>query len=224
MQIVLASRNKGKIREINAAIGLDWIQIVTMDQAGFFEDIEEYGTTFEQNSLIKAKTVFDAVQLPCFADDSGLCVKALGGRPGIHSARYGGSDMNWHDKNICLLREMEGISDREAYFVCSVAFIFLINSDKMPCIADSDSILKNHGNDAWLFSTEATISGNIHHMMSGNMGFGFDPIFFVPELGCTIAELPVEEKNKLSHRGKAFGKVRKFLEMNKDLFLQKETV
>ncbi len=185
MRLVFATGNKGKMNEIREIMEDSGYEIISMKEAGIDTDIEEDGTTFEENALIKARAVQKL--LPddlVLADDSGLCIDALGGEPGIYSARYLGHDTPYSVKNAELIRRLEGKegSERSARFVCAIAAVFPDGTEK--CV-------------------KATIEGQIGYEEKGEHGFGFDPIFYVPELGCTTAEIPEEEKNKISHRGKA---------------------
>ncbi len=185
MRLVFATGNAGKMREIREIMEDSGYEIVSMKESGVNTDIEENGTTFEENAMIKAREV--AKLLPedlVLADDSGLEVDALGGEPGIYSARYLGHDTPYSVKNADIIRRLEGKegSERSARFVCAIAAVFPDGTEK--CV-------------------RATIEGQIDFEEKGEHGFGFDPIFYVPELGCTTAEIPEEEKNKISHRGKA---------------------
>lgn len=177
MEIVLATHNKHKISEISAKLGKTVLSAVDVG----VEDIEENGSTFEENATIKATAVWKPGRL-AIADDSGLCVNALGGAPGIYSARYAGEPTNDENNNQKLLRELENASDRSAYYICVIA-----------CILPSGK--------------KVTVEGRTHGVMlkeyRGNDGFGYDPLFLTDELGKTFAEITMEEKNAISHRGKA---------------------
>ncbi len=185
MRLVFATGNAGKMREIREIMEDSGYEIVSMKEAGVDPDIDENGTTFEENAMIKAREV--SKLLPddlVLADDSGLEVDALNKEPGIYSARYLGHDTPYSVKNADIIRRLEGKegSERSARFVCAIAAVFPDGTEK--CV-------------------RATIEGQIDYEEKGEHGFGFDPIFYVPELGCTTAEIPEEEKNKISHRGKA---------------------
>lgn len=185
MRLVFATGNAGKMREIREIMEDSGYEIVSMKEAGVDPDIDENGTTFEENAMIKAREV--SKLLPddlVLADDSGLEVDALNKEPGIYSARYLGHDTPYSVKNADIIRRLEGKegSERSARFVCAIAAVFPDGTEK--CV-------------------RATIEGQIDYEEKGEHGFGFDPIFYVPELGCTTAETPEEEKNKISHRGKA---------------------
>lgn len=184
-KIVVASSNVGKIREIQAVCEAKGIEIC--GQADFnVPEVEETGLTFVENAIIKARHCAKYTNLPVLADDSGLEVFALQGEPGIHSARYSGLDAT-ADKNIeKLLLQMEGIplAERQAQFQC-VLVLFKYPTDPAPMIAQG----------AW--------QGSILLKKEGNKGFGYDPIFYVPEFKCSAASLPADVKNKISHRAKA---------------------
>ncbi|MBR1862059.1 MAG: RdgB/HAM1 family non-canonical purine NTP pyrophosphatase [Lachnospiraceae bacterium] len=187
------------MREIREIMEDSGYEIISMKEAGVDPEIEENGKTFEENAMIKAREV--AKLLPgdiVLADDSGLEVDALGGEPGIYSARYLGHDTPYSIKNADIIRRLEGKtgSERSARFVCAIAAVLPDGREK--CV-------------------RATIEGQIDFEEKGEHGFGFDPIFYVPELGCTTAEIPEEEKNKISHRGKALRLMRKELLENEGI-------
>lgn len=189
-EIIVASSNQGKIREIKAM--LDGIGIEVRSLSDVFNeeiDIEENGKTFKDNALIKAKTIMDMIHLPVLADDSGLEVNAMNGGPGIYSARFMGHDTSYDIKNQAIIDACEG-KDRGARFVCAMAL----------CIPDEDPII-----------IEEYFNGEIHTCIEGENGFGYDPIFYVPELGKTSASLTLEEKNLYSHRAKALKKLYEIL-------------
>lgn len=186
-QIIFATGNQGKIREIEMILeGADY-EIRSMKEAGIHPDIVEDGATYEENALIKARAVAadpKAKGTIVMADDSGLEVDALGKEPGIYSARYLGEDTPYSVKNAEILRRMEGVpqDQRSARFVCAIAAI-------LP--------------DGRELTVRGTIEGRIDYEIRGEHGFGYDPIFFYPPFGKTTAELSEEEKNQVSHRGKA---------------------
>lgn len=185
----MATGNPGKIRELARLLDGLGVEIVAQSELGV-GDVDETGSTFAENSLLKARHAAEATGLPAIADDSGLSVDALGGAPGVHSARYAGSagdDAN-NDK---LLDALEGVTDRGAAFCC-VATYFAPGEE--PLVASGE----------W--------RGEILHARRGDGGFGYDPLFFVPECGCSSAELPPEEKNRRSHRGQALRKLVRLIE------------
>ena len=189
MKIVISSRNKKKIRELRdifaKSIPVNTPELLSLDDIGYEGDVEENGTTFEENALIKAQTIYDFCKLPVFADDSGICVNALGGEPGIYSARYSGEDKD-DQKNIDkLLANLADKTDRSAYFVSVVAYI-----DK--------------NGEAHIFRGEC--HGTVTHERMGEGGFGYDPIFYVEEYKKTFAQLGDEVKNRISHRAVAMEK------------------
>lgn len=183
-EIIFATGNKGKLREIREILGDMEVEIRSMKDAGIDIDIVEDGTTFEENAVIKAKAVAAHTSCIVMADDSGLEVDHLNGEPGIYSARYLGEETPYSVKNQNLLERLKGVPDEErtARFVCAIAAV-LPNGE--------------------VVTTLGTIEGRIGHQSAGNNGFGYDPIFYVPEYGCTTAQLSEEQKNKISHRGKA---------------------
>lgn len=195
-KIIFATGNKGKIKEIQMILADAGYEIVSMKDAGISVDIVEDGTTFTENAVIKAKTVAscpEAAGCIVMADDSGLEVDALNGEPGIYSARYLGEDTPYSYKNAQIIGRLEGVPDEErsARFVCAIAAA-------LP--------------DGSVLTTRATIEGRIDYEEKGSNGFGYDPIFYVPEYGRTTAELSEEEKNAISHRGKALRMMREELE------------
>lgn len=190
MRIVFATGNKDKMREIRQILGSLGMEIVSMKEAGVFEDVEENGTTFSENSVIKALAIAnklhelgdnDSIVL---ADDSGLEIDALGGEPGIYSARYMGKDTPYPKKNAKIIERLEGVEDKDrtARFVCAVS-----------------AVLPN----GKVLTSVKTMEGIIGHEIAGENGFGYDPIFFLPQFGKTSAQISPEEKNSISHRGKA---------------------
>lgn len=160
------------------------MEIVSMKEAGIVTDIDENGTTFEENAIIKAKAVAAYTDDIVLADDSGLEIDYLNKEPGIYSARYMGEDTSYHIKNANLIQRLEGVPDekRTARFVCAIAAAFPDGRRK---------------------TVRAAMEGRIGYEEKGENGFGYDPIFYLPEYGCTSAELSMEEKNRISHRGKA---------------------
>ena len=191
-RIVFASRNKGKVRELKALLEGMSIEILTLDDFPDAPDIEEDGSSFFENSFKKARAVSEYTGMTVIADDSGLEVDSLGGAPGIHSARYSGAGAT-DEKNIAkLLAEMQSVPDgnRGATFRCALV-LYRTNGE--------------------FEAFEGELRGTISSRPSGNGGFGYDPIFIVPEYGMTVAELDPATKNKISHRGKAFARLKESL-------------
>lgn len=186
--IVLATQNRDKREELQEALSEFTVKILSLNDFPFIGEIEEVGQTLQENSMIKAKTVHNLTQLPVIADDTGLEVEALNGAPGIYSARYAGEDVTYEDNVNKLLAEMENIplENRKAQFRTVISFV------------DKDREL-------W---TEGRIKGIIGESAKWKNGFGYDPVFFVPELGKTFSELSIGEKNRISHRGLAMKKFR----------------
>ena len=182
MRLVLASKNQKKLAEMNDILSHLGIQVCSEAEAGVDVEVEETGTTFEENSLLKAKAVMEASGLPAIADDSGLCVDALSGAPGVYSARYGGPDLDDAGRYRLLLENMRGQSPRTAKFVSVIT-----------CCFPNGDVLTARGE----------CPGTIAFAPMGEGGFGYDPVFFIPALKKTFAQLTSEEKNAVSHRGKA---------------------
>ena len=185
MRVVLASKNPHKLVEISKITEKFDMELVLQSELGIDLDVEENGTTFEENSLIKAKAVMEATGLPALADDSGIMVDALGGEPGIYSARYGFDEsLDDHGRMMLLLKNTEHVPDgqRQAKFVCVITMI----------TPDGKTI-----------QARGEVHGELTREPKGENGFGYDPIFYYPPAGCTTAQLPSEEKNQVSHRGKA---------------------
>ena len=181
-KFVLASHNPGKLKEMSAILEDLGVEVVLPSQVGVDAEVEETGETFEANALLKAKAVCQAAGLPAIADDSGLCVDALGGAPGVYSARYGGEGLNDVQRYRLLLENMKGQMPRTAKFVSVITC----------CFPNGDVI-----------SARGECPGTIAFAPMGEGGFGYDPVFFVPGLKKTFAQLTAEEKNAISHRGKA---------------------
>lgn len=195
MKIVFATKNKGKVNEVVKIFNTDKIELVTMEQAGIDIDVVEDGTTFEENAEKKAVEIMKASGEAAIADDSGLEIDFLDKQPGIHSARFLGHDTPYSIKNAKILDMLKDVPEekRTARFVCAV------------CLALPDGrIIRSKG----------TLEGRIGNKITGKNGFGYDPIFFISEKNCYSAELSTEEKNKISHRGKAMAEMReKILEI-----------
>ncbi|MCH5338501.1 MAG: XTP/dITP diphosphatase [Acetatifactor sp.] len=197
-RILFATGNEGKMREIRSILADTGAEVLSMKEAGISIDIVEDGTSFEENALIKARAVAAAWKEPesvVLADDSGLVIDALGGEPGIYSARYMGENTSYDKKNANLIERLEGISDekRSASFVCAIAAV-------LP--------------DGREFTVQDAIEGRIGYEQKGEGGFGYDPIFYVPEFKKTTAEMTAEEKNRVSHRGKALEHMKEVLREN----------
>lgn len=192
-KIIFATGNEGKLEEIKQILEGSGLEIISMKEAGISVPIEENGTTFEENAVIKAKAIGAKTDCIVLADDSGLEIDYLNKEPGVFSARYAGEDTPYSIKNQMLLDRLEGVEkeQRTARFVCAIAAA-------LP--------------DGRVFTTRGTIEGYIGFAPAGEHGFGYDPIFYVPELECTTAELSPEQKNELSHRGKALRAMRAKLE------------
>ena len=193
MKIIFATGNENKLREIRQITENMGIEIVSMKDAGYYTEVEETGTTFEENAYLKASAIAKKCNLPTLADDSGLEIDYLNKEPGIYSSRFMGEDTPHSVKNAELLRRMEGVPDekRTARFVCAICFVRPDGSSE---------------------TVRATMEGRVAYKSAGKNGFGYDPIFFLPERGCTSAELSPEEKNEISHRGKALRMMRDILE------------
>lgn len=210
-KIIVATKNAGKIREIKSIFNFENWEVVTMSEENLDPEIEENGKTFEENSLIKARTVREAYlqkiseemaenysdfenvieylesqydNVFIFADDSGLEVDALNKEPGVLSARYMGEDTSYHIKNASIIERLDGVElkKRTARFVCALSSIDLEGNEEV---------------------VRETMEGYIGYKEAGENGFGYDPIFMLPEYGCSSSEISMEEKNKISHRGKA---------------------
>ena len=198
--IIFATGNKNKMIEIRMILADLGCKILSQKEAGIQEDVVEDGQTFEENALIKATTIADiARKMPEYknavvlADDSGLEIDALNKEPGIYSARYMGEDTSYDIKNQALIDRLEGVPDekRTARFVCAIAAALPDGSTEV---------------------VRGTMEGRIGYEIAGENGFGYDPIFYLPQFGCSSAELEPEKKNELSHRGEGLRKMRKVLE------------
>lgn len=189
-KLIFATGNMDKLDEI--AQILQGIEVISMKEAGVDLDIEEDGTTFEENSLIKARAVWKEIGGLVLADDSGLEVDALNKEPGIYSSRYMGKETSYHEKNLNIIKRLEGLEekDRTARFVCAVAAVFPDGSDTV---------------------IRGTMEGYIGYEEQGEHGFGYDPIFIMPKYGVSNSVIPMEVKNQESHRGKALREMREEL-------------
>ena len=191
-KIVFATTNEGKVKEIKEILAGFPIEVVSMKEMNITADIEENGATFEENSLIKAREVSKLTGLPAMADDSGLEVDYLNGEPGIYSARYLGRDTDYNYKNNYIIEKLKNAKDEErsARFVCAISLV----------LPDGREFIK-----------KGVMEGRIAYEIKGENGFGYDPVFYLPEYGMTSAELSGEEKNKISHRGKALGAMKELI-------------
>ena len=190
MKVILASNNNGKIREFKEILGKYNIEVLSLKELGFTGDIIEDGNTFMENALIKAKAIYDIYNLPVIADDSGICVLALNGAPGIYSARYGDLGTDTERTNF-LLHNMENVSNREAYFHCS--FVFYISKDNYKHF-------------------EGKVYGTLDFVEKGENGFGYDSIFIPNGYDKTFGQLDSEIKNKISHRALALKSFMEYIE------------
>lgn len=191
--IIFATGNEGKMHEIRQILGDMDVKILSMKEAGITADIIEDGATFEENAIIKAKAIAAMTDNIVLADDSGLEIDYLNKEPGIYSARYMGENTSYDVKNANFLSRLEGVEDekRTARFVCAIA-----------AALPGGEVL----------TAEGIIEGRIAYEPKGENGFGFDPIFYLPEYGCTTAQLSEEEKNSISHRGRALRAMKQKLE------------
>ena len=182
MKFVLASQNQHKLEEMNLILSAHGVEVVLQSELGLHVEVEETGGTFAENAMLKAKAVMAASGLPAIADDSGVCVVALQGAPGVYSARYGGPELDDVGRYRLLLNVMQGQTNRAAHFTSAIACVF----------PNGDTI-----------EAEGECPGSIAFAPMGDGGFGYDPVFFLPQLKKTYAQLTPEEKAAVSHRGKA---------------------
>ena len=182
MKFVLASQNQHKLAEMNLILSAHGVEVVLQSELGLHVDVEETGSTFAENAMLKARAVMAASGLPAIADDSGVCVDALQGAPGVYSARYGGPELDDVGRYRLLLNVMQGQTNRAAHFTSAIACAF----------PNGDTI-----------EAEGECPGSIAFAPMGDGGFGYDPVFFLPQLKKTYAQLTPEEKAAVSHRGKA---------------------
>jgi len=187
--LVFATNNQGKLKELSAM--LPHLEIQSLQEIGYTKEIPEPFETFQENALTKAKTVFDFCGLPVLSDDSGLCVEALGGAPGVHSAYYGGEHGNAKKNIQKLLNELKPFADRSAYFI---SLICLVAKEETHYF-------------------EGRCEGEISKVWKGHQGFGYDPVFIPEGYEKSFAEMELNEKNKISHRGKALSKLLQFLNL-----------
>ena len=184
-KFVLATHNPGKLKEMAQILEKFHVEVVMPSDLGIDVDVEETGTTFAENAMLKAKAICAASGLPAIADDSGLCVEALNGAPGVYSARYGGEGLDDIGRYRLLLNNLRGAHTRAAHFACAVACAFP-NGDEL--------------------TAEGRCDGAIAFAPMGEGGFGYDPVFLVPEMRKTFAQMTAEEKSGISHRGRAMEK------------------
>jgi len=187
LTIVLATRNEGKVSEFKALLKDFDVDTKSLKDFGPIPTVEEDGQTFEDNAVKKAQFTARVLGFPALADDSGLVVKALNGLPGVHSARYAGEEATDEENNLKLLKAMEGVENREAFFMC----VLTIAVPRGPALI-----------------YEGACEGLITESLSGDQGFGYDPLFFYQPLNKTFAQMSIEEKNRVSHRGKAMAEFR----------------
>lgn len=191
-RLIFATGNQGKMKEVRMILADTGYEILSLKDIGYTKEIIENGKTFEENALIKATTIANELNEVVLADDSGLEVDYMDRQPGVYSARFLGEDTSYHIKNQYIIDQLKGVDKelRSARFVCSIA-----------CAFPNGKTL----------TTRATIEGYIGYEERGEFGFGYDPIFMVPEYNCTTAELSLEQKNKISHRGKALEQMKQLL-------------
>ena len=197
-KIIFATGNKDKMREIREIMADVDVEVISMKEAGISVDVEENGATFEENALIKARAIAEHTDAIVLADDSGLEIDYLDKAPGVYSARFMGEDTSYEIKNQALIDKLDGVpkEERTARFVCAIAAVL---PDK------SDLVVREN------------MEGYIGYHAEGENGFGYDPIFFLDEFGCSSAALSREQKNEISHRGKA-------LRVMKDILLERGTL
>lgn len=214
---ILASQNKNKIKEIKAILEKYGLHVISRDDAGIpTDDIEETGTTFEENSYLKARTIFDMIRQdpeladyldsPVIADDSGLMVDALGGEPGVYSARYAGEGCTYNDNNVKMLGALGGVpaEERGAGFVTVITLIYPDGGD-VPTTASKDG-------DVYVLTARGELRGTIAEEIRGTEGFGYDPLFIPEGMDNTFAELGTDFKNTISHRARALQELERLLE------------
>ncbi len=190
MDLIVASNNKNKIKEIKEIFkGFD-CNIKSLKDINFNCDIEETGTTFEENSLIKARTIYNLYHTAVIADDSGLMVEALNGEPGVYSHRYAGPEEDDCANNLKLINNLKGVSNRNAKYVCVITYINALGK---------------------VVQTRGEVHGTIIDEAQGNNGFGYDPYFYIESFNRTMAELSLEEKNTISHRSIALNKLKELI-------------
>ncbi|MFV0140179.1 RdgB/HAM1 family non-canonical purine NTP pyrophosphatase [Empedobacter falsenii] len=187
MELIFATHNNNKVKEVTKMLP-SYLSMKSLTAIDFFEEIEETGETFEENALLKAKTIFNKTGKNVFADDSGLVIEALDGAPGVYSARYAGTGKD-EDNIAKALKELDGKTNRKAYFIS--IFCLILNGKE--------------------YFFEGRVNGTIATEIRGDNGFGYDPIFIPDGFSKSFAQMTPEEKNAISHRGKAIGKLNNFL-------------
>lgn len=190
MKFVLATQNMKKLEELRKVLSDLGVEVASEAELGVKIEVEETGETFAENSLLKAKAVMEATGLPAIADDSGLCVKALNGGPGVYSARFGGEGLDDKGRYMLLLQMMQGQGDRSAYFHTTIT-----------CAFPNGDVLQADGE----------CHGTIAYVPMGDDGFGYNPVFFVPDKRKTFAQMTLEERSAISHRGNALRKFKEIL-------------
>jgi len=190
MKFVIATGNPGKVKDFDLLLSKVGHKAVSLKELDINVDVEETGTTFRENAYIKAKAIYDIVKLPTIADDSGLCVNALNGAPGVYSARFGGEGLDDRGRCLKLLEAMEGNEERGAKFVSAIC-----------AVIDEDNIIEVSGE----------CEGTLLKELAGDNGFGYDPLFYVEKFKKTFGEISKEEKNQISHRKKAMDELLKKL-------------
>ena len=185
MKFVLATQNMKKLEEMQKVLSELGVEVVSEAELGVKIEVEETGETFDENSLLKAKAVMEATGLPAIADDSGLCIKALNGGPGVYSARFGGEELDDKARYMLVLQLMQGQTDRSAYFHSTITCVFP-NGDVLTAGGDCH--------------------GTISFVPMGDDGFGYNPIFFIPDKRKTFAQMTLSERSAISHRGQALRK------------------
>jgi len=193
MKLIFATKNKGKMKEINNILAGSALQVISMEEAGFDMDVIEDGETFEQNAMKKAIEIMKASGMPVLSDDSGLEVDALDKKPGVYSARFLGESTPFSEKNKKILELLKDVSEKErsARFVCVIAAAFP---------------------EGRTLTARGELEGQIAFEIKGEHGFGYDPIVYIPEYGMTVAQMTEELKNEVSHRGKALRMMKELLE------------
>lgn len=191
-KIIFATGNEGKMKEVRMILKELNVPVLSLKEAGISADIDENGRTFTENAVIKATEIQKYTDAVVLADDSGLEIDYLNKEPGVYSARYMGEDTSYDIKNTAILERLAGVPEekRTARFVCAIAAA-------LP--------------DGTVLTSDGVMEGRIGHEIAGENGFGYDPIFYLPEFGCTSAEISPEQKNEISHRGKALVKMKELL-------------